>query len=212
MMKQTLLTAAAACLVAISLSTPDAWAQAPGKPQASDQAHKVGLIDMAHVFKEYKKFADLREGLKTEIMQSDDQAKAIAQKAENLKNEMAQLKPGSDDFLSREKQLAKLTSDFETFRKVAQRDFLRKEAKLYHEIYQEVTDAVALYADYYKYTLVIRFNREELESGDPQKLIQGMNRQVVWHRPDDDITLSVLDYLNRNYEKTAGRPAATPTR
>ena len=50
----------------------------------------------------------------------------------------------------------------------------------------------------------MRFNREELEAaGDPQKIIQGMNRQVVWHRPQDDLTDPILNYLNNEYSKTA---------
>jgi hypothetical protein len=39
-----------------------------------------------------------------------------------------------------------------------------------------------------------------------------MNRQVVYHRGDDDITLSVVEFLNRNYDKASGgasRPAPT---
>jgi len=37
-----------------------------------------------------------------------------------------------------------------------------------------------------------------------------MNRQVVYHRGEDDITVSVLDYLNRRYTPApAGNGGAT---
>ena len=62
----------------------------------------------------------------------------------------------------------------------------------------------------HKYTLVIRFNREELDTENPQNLLQGMNRQVVYHKPEDDITVSVLDYLNRKFTDATSPPAATP--
>lgn len=171
--------------------------------------HKVGLIDMAHVFKNYEKFTALREELKAEIQQSDTKAKAMAEQIQAVQKEMQDFKQGSPEYLAREKQLAQAASDFEAFRKVAQRDFLRKESRIYHTIYMEVTDTVKKYAKIYNYTLIMRFNRESLDTDDPKKLIQGMNRQVVFHRADDDITLSVLDYLNRNYksQKTATGPA-----
>ncbi len=174
--------------------------------------HKVGLIDMAHVFKNYEKFTALREELKTEIQQSDAKAKAMAEQIQAVQKEMQDFKQGSPEYLAREKQLAQAASDFEAFRKVAQRDFLRKESRIYHTIYMEVTETVQKYAKIYNYTLIMRFNRESLDTDDPKKLIQGMNRQVVFHRADDDITLSVLDYLNRNYKSQAGAAGGSATR
>ena len=40
-----------------------------------------------------------------------------------------------------------------------------------------------------------------------------MNRQVVFHRPEDDITLSVTEYLNKKFDKASagGAPAAPRT-
>ena len=76
----------------------------------------------------------------------------------------------------------------------------------------EVADAVRKYSNHYKYTLVLRFNREDLNPEDPQGLIQGMNRQVVFHRPEDDMTDSVLSYLNGKFDEGAApakkKPAA----
>lgn len=200
--------AIAGCLACF---TETASAQAPGG--AKPVEHKVGLIDMAHVFKNYEKFTALREELKAEIQKSDGQAKAMAERIQGIQKEMQDFKQGSPEYLAREKQLAQAASDFEAFRKVAQRDFLRKESRIYHTIYMEVTDTVKKYAKIYNYTLIMRFNRENLDTDDPKKLIQGMNRQVVYHRADDDITLSVLDYLNRSYKPKAS-PAGgnAPTR
>lgn len=179
---------------------------------AKSAEHKVGLIDMAHVFKHYEKFTALREELKTEIQQSDGKAKAMAEQIQAVQKEMQDFKQGSPEYLAREKQLAQAASDFEAFRKVAQRDFLRKESRIYHTIYMEVTDTVKKYAKIYNYTLIMRFNREDLDTDDPKKLIQGMNRQVVFHRVDDDITLSVLDYLNRSYKPKSSAPGGAPAR
>ncbi len=188
-----------------------ASAQTASPANAKTAEHKVGLIDMAHVFKHYEKFSALREELKSEIQQSDGKAKAMAERIQSIQKEMQDFKQGSPEYLAREKQLAQAASDFEAFRKVAQRDFLRKESRIYHTIYMEVTDTVKKYAKIYNYTLIMRFNREGLDTDDPKKLIQGMNRQVVFHRADDDITLSVLDYLNRSYKPKASAAKAPGT-
>jgi len=178
--------------------------QAKSKPQ---EVHKVGLIDMAYVFKNYKKFELLRDDLKAEITASDQQASAKMQQLKALQEELKEYKEGSPNFLSSEEKLVKMTGEFESFRKVAQRDFMRKEAEIYKTIYLEVSDAVAKGADYFGYTLIIRFNRDGLDTAsNPQEVIKSMNKQVVFHRTEDDITASVLEFLNDQYASKTKSP------
>ncbi|MGH7202242.1 MAG: OmpH family outer membrane protein, partial [Planctomycetaceae bacterium] len=124
-------------------------ADAANEPSAS-ATHKIGLIDMAHVFKNYKKFEVLREGLKAEIENSDAKAKEMAAAAQALQAEMKNYKEGSPEYIAAEKKLAGLAADFEAYRQVQQKDFLRQESQIYRTIYLEVTDAVEKYAQYYK--------------------------------------------------------------
>jgi Skp family chaperone for outer membrane proteins len=182
---------------------------------AESRPHKVGLIDMAYVFKNYKKFEYLREDLKAQIAESELQAKQMAEEIKGLQAEMKELKEGSDQFSAKEKKLAELSAKFETFRRATQREILKEESAIYHTIYMEVADAVKRYSKYYGYTLVLRFNREDLNPEDPQGLIQGMNRQVVFHQQEDDMTDSVLDHLNQKFADTSGastKPATRPAK
>ena len=202
-MRKYFLSAAAVAIlagVASFLGSQGAFAQ--NAPAAAAATHKVGLIDMAHVFKNYKKFEALRDELKSEIEQADREAQSkaahVKKKQEELKS--SPFKPGSPEYNSLESEITQLVAEFENFRRVSQREFLAKEAKVYKTIYLEATDAVSLYAKYYKYTLVLRFNREKIQDAqDPKEILNSMNHQVVYHTPEDDITLSVLKYLNDRY-------------
>ena len=197
-MKRTLiLSVVSACLVGVSVNAHAQDAQ----PAGQSPTHKIGLIDMARVFQEYAKFSVLQEDLKAELQKNDQKAKSMAMQITKLRDEMKQFKQGSPEFIEREDNLTKLTTEFETFRKQVQREIVRKEADIYKTVYLEVVDVVRVYAEYYKYTLVLRFNTNTLESEDPQKLIQGINKQVVYYRAEDDITLSVIEYLNRKYDQ-----------
>ena len=210
-MKRILVSAVAVAILVGYLGKT--WSQnATAKSPAKTIPHKIGLIDMAKVFKEYEKFGTLRADLKADIQDSDREAKAMALQSQQLREQMKMLKPGTSNFIDLEKQLTDLTSKFEAFRKNAQRDFLRKEAQIYRTIYLEVAAVVRQAAEAWNYTLIIRFNSEDLDGTDPQKLIQGLNRQVVYHRTDDDITDSVLDYLNRKYEERPSVRKSSPTR
>lgn len=203
-MKKAILSASAlAMLLGCTFSVMNAWGQNEAAAPASKNAN-IALIDMAEVFNKYEKFAVMRDALKTEIEKTDLEAQQMGKEIQGLQARMKEVKQGSADYVAMESELTRLTTEFETFRKVKQREFMRQEAQLFHTTYSEVTELVAKYAEYSKYTMVLRFNREELSTADPQQLIQGMNRQVVYFRPSDDITDQVISYLNRNYEKEAG--------
>ena len=139
---------------------------------------------------------------------------------ENLQNLQAQLtsgelEEGSPDYTKLEEQLLKSQSDLESFRRVAQRDFFKKEADLYKTVYLEVEDLVQKYANYHGYTLVLRFERDDVDAADnPRDIISGMNRQVVYYRSQDDITDAILTYLNKrwNDQQTASGSSGGTTR
>jgi outer membrane protein len=174
---------------------------------------------MAYVFKNYEKFTAMTASLQKEIEQTDDQAKAHISQIKQYQEQLSSgnLQEGSPDYTKLENQLLKAQTDLETFKRMAQREFLRKEADIYKTIYLEVEDAVQRYASYYQYTLILRFNRQTVDEAEkPQDIINGMNRQVVFFRPQDDITNSILDHLNGEWRKLqssgrtstgAGQPA-----
>jgi outer membrane protein len=216
--KKILLSASAvAALALVGLYAANVAAQAT-KPAAGAAAgastapHKVALIDMAYVFKNYEKFNNLREDLKAEVSQGEETAKKMAESLKTLQAKMKSFQESSPEYTQYEKELAKQSADFEAFRRAAQRDFLKKESQIYHTVYMDTADMVAKYATHFNYTLVIRFNREELDTENAQKLIEGMNRQVVFHRPEDDITDPVTDALNRQFKGAgAAAPRSTTT-
>ena len=214
-MKRTIIGAFALALLAGVLTlSGNAWSQNnPAAPAAASNApHKVGLIDMAHVFKNYKKFEDLREELKEEIGGSEAKAKGMQEELAKMQKDMKGMAEGGTDYTKAEQIIVKKAAEFETFRRAASRDFLKKESQIYLQVYNETSGAVEKYAKYHKYTLIIRFNREELDTENPQNLLQGMNRQVVYHQSEDDITPSVLEFLNRKYTTAATPAPVTPPR
>lgn len=178
--------------------------------QPSSVPHKVGLIDMAEVFKKYRKFDALREGLKVEITRSQEEDQKMTSRITNLQKQIKQVNPGSPNYAKFEKELLGATSELQAFRNGVKRDLLKKESQIYKTIYLEVTDVVQKYAEAYNYTLIIRFNRQSLEEADdPSKVIQTMNQLVVDYRKEDDITDSVLHYLNEKYSAANKTPSKT---
>ncbi|QDT56751.1 Outer membrane protein (OmpH-like) [Caulifigura coniformis] len=207
-MKKLIICSAAALMAAgLFLSARDSLGQGTAAPKSA--AHQVGLIDMAHVFKNYEKFKTSTAALQEQIKAADEQAKKQIDAMKAIQERMTQLQQGSPDYSKMEAELIAATTKLETFKKTSQLTFLRAEADIYKTVYLEVQNAVQQYAGVYKYTLIMRFNRNPVEDAEnPQAIIQSMNRQVVYYRGEDDLTDPILNYLNDKYAKTSG--AAKP--
>jgi Skp family chaperone for outer membrane proteins len=170
--------------------------------------HRIALIDMARVFKNYKKFEAMREELKGELSKSEERFKAMTETVKQEGAQMKGFKEGSPEYSNLEKSLLNHTSQMEAFRKSQQRDLIRKEAQIYKTIYLEVSDAVEKYAQHFNFTLVLRFSADELVGQEnPEDVMRGLNRQVVYYRPSEDITNAICEFLNKRYQRMAAAPA-----
>jgi outer membrane protein len=196
--KLTLALTAALCLSGI-LGTVQSQTAKPAAPAASSAPVKIGLVDMARVFKEYKKFQSLRDDLKGIMETRMKEAQAIATEAKTISEQIKLLKRGSVEFIAKESRLTELTTKFQTKQKIARAEYVRKEAEMFKQIYVEARDVIKLYSEHFKYTLVLRFNSQPLdtESGIPQDVANSLNKLVVYHRAQDDITDAIIEYLNR---------------
>ncbi len=192
-------------LATIGLFLTQATAKAEGPAAAAGAVpHQIGLVDMAHIFKNYEKFKDQTAGLQKAAEEAEAKAQAMMEKGKQGQAQLQGLQPGSPDYAKIEAELIKLKTELETFRQVEQQKIVRQQAEVYKTIYLEVQEVVNRYASYYKYTLVIRFNRGDVaESGNPQAILQNMNRQVVYYQPQDDITDPILNHLNTSYKNSA---------
>ena len=217
--KRSRLLLAFTILMGLSMTfviSPTQRAEAQGGAAAT-ATHKVALIDMSYLFNEYDKFKDMREALKAEIQQKDAIAKQKQEQIITLTKQIksGNFKPGSPDFEKLETQILNLQSQFQIFKKKAQRDFVLRETEIYKAVYLEVAEAVNQYATFYKYTCVIRFNRKQVSDDiDPRELVKRMNNQVIWFNKNADITDEVLKHLNDRYkpvQKTV-RGNTTPSR
>jgi Skp family chaperone for outer membrane proteins len=85
---------------------------------------------------------------------------------------------------------------------VANLQYQRKEAEIFQNIYVDAVDVIKLYAEHFDYSMVMRFNSADLDKSNPTSVVNGLNKLVIYHRPQDDITDAVIDYLNRKYTPT----------
>ena len=192
---------------------PAAGAAAAAAPAGNRTPSRVGLIDMAKVFEGYTRFKALREELAAEIEKSDAEARVMVEKMQAMQKEVQEngFQPGSPEYEAAEKRILDSRGEFEAFRAATQRKLARRESEMFKTIYADTTSMIKKYAEYADYTVVIRFDSKDIEDDTPPaEAVQRMNKQVVYHRSEHDITEVVLQSLNKQYEASqSGTPVRT---
>ena len=154
----------------------------------------LAIVNVNKVFKSYTKFTRLMDQLKGDIEAKENELRATEK---IITGKMASLKSltQKQDRDNAEKEIAELKFTFEKDRRDLQQSFLQREAQIYSTVYKELTDLLALYCKDYNIHIVLRY-RDEGDAENPQAVLQTLNRQVVYHHPNLDLTKVIIDGMN----------------
>ena len=171
---------------------------------SASKPHKIALIDISKVLKNYKKV----DALRAEIAKSEPHRTSIGKKLETLEKRLGSgsLEPGSAKAAELEQQADSLKAELVVFNKNERKRILRREAQLLKTIHGEIKGVVKRAADAWGYTLVLRFNSSSTEATTPNSVVGELQRQVVYHRAEDDITKPVIEFLNKQFLKQSPAP------
>jgi Skp family chaperone for outer membrane proteins len=163
---------------------------APGAPGG------IALIDISKVFKQHTRFTSMMNTLKAEVERTEELMRKEADALKQMVEQMKQYKPGSPEYKEWERQLAERRSDMNVQAQLTRKEFLQKEAKIYHQVYREIEYYLGMLANGRNYSLVLRFNGDQVDAENPEEVLRFINKPVVWHSPGVDITDEVIASLN----------------
>ncbi len=176
-------------------------AQTPGATSTAP-ATLVAVVDLAKVFEAHPTFKSQLESLqkqaKSADLDLDAQKKDLSQQGQQL----AELDPGSPDYLQLETNLARHSADLQVHARQVKKDLLLREARQYFTSFTEIQQAVERVARKHGIGLVLRFDSRAMDPSDPQSVMQGMNRAVVLQR-NLDITGLVIEELSLSVASNA---------
>jgi Skp family chaperone for outer membrane proteins len=197
----------AVVLAAFMAASPALTAQAQ-QPAAARPT--VAIIDLSYIFKNYSKFNEMTANIKRQVEGADAQLKGKQEELKKLAQQVEGLPLGSPERNQLEEQATKMQADIQVEVATQRKDFLRQEAAIYYNIYQEVQEAIKAYCERNGILLVMRFNGDQPDANNPQEVMQDLNKAVVYYNRAIDITFPIKEMLEAN-RPTAGqqRPAAT---
>jgi Skp family chaperone for outer membrane proteins len=195
---------------AIAPSGPAMPAAAPAPSAPAGGGTSVAVIDVAYIFKNHARFNQSMTDMKRDIEAFDAHMQEESKKLQKKQEELQQYAPSSPQFKKADEELAKMKSDFQITVQSKKRDFLEQEAKVYYNIYREVENEVATFAQRHGIRLVLRFTGDEMKADDRASVLQGVNKPVVFQQ-NLDITMDILSKLNAGMTVPPSGGIAPPT-
>jgi Skp family chaperone for outer membrane proteins len=191
------------CLLVGAIAVlPAATAHAQGRPPATHQA----VIDIGYIFKNHARFKTSMDKMRDEVMAAENGLKAERDRINGLVEQLKGFNPGTPEFKKLEAEVAKAQGEFNVTAQLQKKDFMDREAAVYHEVFGEIEKAVAQFAREHGIAVVHRFDGDPVDSGDRNQVLRGITKPLVYYDPTIDITPDVLRMLN------AGGVAAAPGR
>lgn len=173
-------------------------------------AQPIGLLDVGYVFKNYPRFTESLAEMKTDVQTAEGELKKKKEALAGLQKELRLHTVGTPEYAELERRIAMAKAELAGGIETQKKAFLRREARLYYDAYQEIAQAVEEYAKANNLAVVFRFNDSPVNVNDPKDVLRGVNSPVVWHDPGRDLTRIILQRLIQESEKPEEGKEAPP--
>ncbi len=170
---------------------------APGSA-TFDAPEKIAVVDLERVFNGYQRFEAQHKDWAQEVAELQRKSQALVDQMRPIEQDLqsGRIRSGTAAFRDRETELARLSVDLQRLQKAGDRDLKRKEARLYHQTYLEVLEAVKTVAARHEFTLVVKHSPNNPDSAEVGQVRAALQQFLIYHRPDRNITDEVLTELN----------------
>jgi len=184
--------------LAVALMTANASAQI--------QPTKVAIANPAKIFQELKETGDLRKAMEAKETQVKNTQFEKQQKIKDLQARRDQLKPDSAGYAEANRDLMQAAVDYEVWGKMIQMEVQNEQKRQLLGIFTRITNAVSEVATAKGIDLVVTDQRPEIPENLDQVNVDQLrglinSRNVLFFKPQIDISADVVAALNAKYEK-----------
>ncbi len=155
----------------------------------------VAMLDLSKVYKEHARFADRSEAMRKEVQAAENVLKEERDVYAEMVKKLEGLKAGSEEHRQFSAELKKVADDLKERVKHQKEEFLRQEATIYIEIYDEIGAAIKDYARRRGIKLVLRFNGDLVDRTKHDEVLKELNK-IVLYQDGLDITNDILEMVN----------------
>jgi Skp family chaperone for outer membrane proteins len=204
--RSLVLAVVAASVLSLSLWGGYASAQQPVRqPVHPGAGGGIAMLDISYIFDKLPRFKQMLEEMKADVDRAEQEVKVERDAIKKLMDRLEGFK-GTPDYKAMEEEVAKRQGDLAVRINLQKKDFMLREAKIYHNVYKEIQQETEYYCAQNGIDLVLRFNGDPVDVDKPDSVLAFINRPVVTYAKDRDITPIILDRL----VKRSTMPTAPP--
>jgi Skp family chaperone for outer membrane proteins len=149
----------------------------------------VAVLDVAKVFKENLEFSNQMDAIRAE---ADMLKKNIEAKQEEIRSKastLSSMEPARRKQF--EGQLEQEQTALRTEARQTEQDLLVKEASIYYATYTKMQGVVEQISQQHNIALVLRFDSAPINPDNPNEVVVGVNRAIVYHHKLDLTTMVI---------------------
>ena len=213
MKKSHLLAAFAGTFLAVALLVSVLPAQPPSAPvsRAPRTAGNVALLDINYIFQKHTRFQAMKADMRADMERTEALMKREADAIGKLQESLAEFRSGTPDYKATDEEIAKRKSDLNVQMQLQRKEFLQREAKIYHTVYNEIQQEVSYYATRNGISAVLRFNGDPVNVDKAEDVLRDINKMAIWFNPELDITPVILEQMERRAGPKSPDPVSRRT-
>lgn len=165
-------------------------------------AGNIAVIDIPVIFKNHALFKKQMDELKGEVDAAEQSLTQFRDQMKAMVDELQGYKSGTPEYKTLEEKIANLQADLQVKVGMQKKDFMEREARVYFNTYNQITETVSTFAQRHNISLVLRYNSNPIDPQNRQSVLEGVNRPVIYQNKID-ITYDVLRILNNGVAQNA---------
>lgn len=188
--------------LAVLVSAHKAAAQGVAPPHS-----RVAVIDIKYILENHARFKKSMNSLKERFDKAGEELKAERMRIGEMEMKLRELKPSTPDYNQLDEEINRAKAEWTLNANKQKKEIRKSESQILWNVYYEVKTETKRYCEENGIGLVIQFNGEPIDGKQPQEVVRGVSRPIVYNDPGMDITPHILASLNQPVD---ARGAAGP--
>lgn len=163
----------------------------------SPPPNRIAVLDVKYILENHVRFKQAMEELKDRFSKAGEGLKAERMRIGEMEMKLRELKPSTPDYNDLDEQINRAKAEWTLNANKQKKEIRKSESQILWNVYYEVKTETKRYCEQNGIGLVIQFNGEPIDSKQPQDVVRGVSRPIVFNDPQMDITPHVLASLNK---------------
>jgi len=181
------------------------WGVIVGAAPAEAQGMRIGVVNIEKVMRDYKKLKDQQARLEAKGRQVRTEVRAKEKQFQQVKEKRDLFSKGTKEYNQHNRDMIRVKNEARSVGEAAEQELRVETALALANAYNEIVDGIKNYGREQRYALILRFNDDKITGTNPKEVtMQIGGRRVLFSSTQMDLTLIILDRLNKAYEAQQG--------